>query len=222
MSVYILYRDIRTYGEREYALQVKPVRPGSSLSATNLENKPQVELVRRQSYGHVTDHVLGLPCSNGCGPADPGHGHCALTATKSWPSFSRCPSTKTAFSSKNTPNWDRANLPPTVCSSAAWPITPNPSTRPSPREKRAACRGPSRCWPRRTSLPAAKWLEIDPRCAPAAGYAYPSAPTPHQLHRGGCAHVRRPGNHQPGPVQGVRPVRGLLPLRRHSPQGIRQ
>jgi hypothetical protein len=39
------------------------------------------------------------------------------------------------------------------------------------------------------------------------------------FHRSGCAHVCRPGPDQPGAVQGVRPVRGLMPLRRHSSAG---
>ena len=42
-----------------------------------------------------------------------------------------------------------------------------------------------------------------------------------ELYRRGCAHVCRSGDHQCRPVQGMRPVCGLLPIRRHSPVRIR-
>jgi hypothetical protein len=218
-GVYILYRDIRTYGERE-TLYKKAREAGVIFIRYDLENKPQVSADGDQLAVRVTDHVLGLPVEI---TTDLLTLAAAIVpyADEQLSQFFKIPLNDDGFFVENTPSWDRANLPRTVCSSAGWPITPNPSTRPSPREKRRH-RGPSPCWPRRTSLPAAKSPRSIHRCAPAAGCAYPSAPTRPQLHRGGCAHVRRQGNHQPGPVQGMRPVRGLLPVRRHPSQGIRQ
>jgi heterodisulfide reductase subunit A len=60
MSVYILYRDIRTYGERE--LLYKEAREaGVIFIRYNLEEKPQVQLDGDNLIVTVLDHVLGRP-----------------------------------------------------------------------------------------------------------------------------------------------------------------
>lgn len=59
-DVYILYRDIRTYGERE-TLYVKAREAGVIFIRYNLENKPQVVRNGERLAVRVTDHVLGLP-----------------------------------------------------------------------------------------------------------------------------------------------------------------
>jgi heterodisulfide reductase subunit A-like polyferredoxin len=59
-NVYILYRDIRTYGERE-TLYKKARAAGIIFIRYDLENKPQVALEGEQLTVRVIDHVLGLP-----------------------------------------------------------------------------------------------------------------------------------------------------------------
>jgi len=60
MNIYILYRDIRTYGEREY-LYKEAREKGIIFIRYDLENKPQVTLTDGRIRVTVTDHVLGLP-----------------------------------------------------------------------------------------------------------------------------------------------------------------
>jgi len=59
-NVYILYRDIRTYGERE-VLYKKAREAGVVFIRYDLENKPQVVQEEDRLAVRVTDHVLGLP-----------------------------------------------------------------------------------------------------------------------------------------------------------------
>ena len=60
MNVYILYRDIRTYGEREYLYQ-KARNEGVIFIRYSLESKPEIELSDNSVNVKVTDHVLGRP-----------------------------------------------------------------------------------------------------------------------------------------------------------------
>jgi heterodisulfide reductase subunit A len=59
-SVYILYRDIRTYGEREL-LYKKAREAGVIFIRFDLTNKPVVSVDGDKLTVAVTDHVLGLP-----------------------------------------------------------------------------------------------------------------------------------------------------------------
>ena len=59
-NVYILHRDIRTYGERE-TLYKKAREAGVIFIHYSLENKPQVMRNDDQLVVRVTDHVLGRP-----------------------------------------------------------------------------------------------------------------------------------------------------------------
>lgn len=59
-EVYILYRDLRTYGERE-SLYLEARRQGVIFVRYNLEDKPQVEVVDGSLRVTVTDHVLRRP-----------------------------------------------------------------------------------------------------------------------------------------------------------------
>jgi heterodisulfide reductase subunit A-like polyferredoxin len=59
-NVYILYRDIRTYGERE-TLYKKAREAGVIFIRYDLENKPQVIQAGERLAVRVIDHVLGLP-----------------------------------------------------------------------------------------------------------------------------------------------------------------
>lgn len=60
MNVYILYRDIRTYGEKEY-LYRQARESGVIFIRYSLDNKPVVEAKNGNIIVTVTDHVLGRP-----------------------------------------------------------------------------------------------------------------------------------------------------------------
>jgi heterodisulfide reductase subunit A len=60
MSVYVLYRDIRTYGEREY-LYREAREKGVVFIRYSLEDKPVVDIQGDTISVTVTDHVLGRP-----------------------------------------------------------------------------------------------------------------------------------------------------------------
>lgn len=60
MDVYILYRDIRSYGEREYNYQ-KAREAGVIFIRYSLDNKPAVALKDGKVIVTVTDHVLQMP-----------------------------------------------------------------------------------------------------------------------------------------------------------------
>jgi heterodisulfide reductase subunit A len=60
MNVYILYRDIRTYGEREYLYKAAR-EAGVIFIRYRLENKPQVTVAGDKIRVSVIDHVLGRP-----------------------------------------------------------------------------------------------------------------------------------------------------------------
>ena len=58
MNVYVLYRDIRTYGEREY-LYKKARGMGVIFIRYSLDNKPEVKPGGEKIKVGVTDHILG-------------------------------------------------------------------------------------------------------------------------------------------------------------------
>ena len=60
MNVYILYRDIRTYGEREY-LYKEAREKGVIFIRYDLENKPRVNATKEGLEVTVIDHVLQQP-----------------------------------------------------------------------------------------------------------------------------------------------------------------
>ncbi len=60
MSVYILYRDIRTYGEKEY-LYKKAREKGIIFIRYSIDQKPRVAFKNGRVTVTVTDHVLGRP-----------------------------------------------------------------------------------------------------------------------------------------------------------------
>ena len=60
MNVFILYRDIRTYGEREL-LYKKARQAGVIFIRYSLDNKPEVILKNGQLLVRVTDPILGRP-----------------------------------------------------------------------------------------------------------------------------------------------------------------
>ena len=60
MDIFILYRDIRTYGEREYLYQ-KAREKGIIFIRYSLDNKPVVNINGKKISISVTDHVLQRP-----------------------------------------------------------------------------------------------------------------------------------------------------------------
>ena len=60
MNIYILFRDIRTYGEREY-LYRKAREAGIMFIRYSLEQKPKVEAGQDGLEIEVMNHVLGRP-----------------------------------------------------------------------------------------------------------------------------------------------------------------
>lgn len=60
MNVFVLYRDIRTYGEKEYVFQ-KAREAGVIFIRFSLANKPEVEIKDGKVTVKVIDHVLGRP-----------------------------------------------------------------------------------------------------------------------------------------------------------------
>jgi heterodisulfide reductase subunit A len=60
MSVFILYRDMRTYGEREY-LYKQAREAGVIFVRYDLEHKPDVQIQKGNILVNVIDHVLGRP-----------------------------------------------------------------------------------------------------------------------------------------------------------------
>ncbi len=60
MGVFVLYRDIRTYGEREYIYR-EAREKGVIFIRYDLEDKPRVALADGKIQITVTDHVLGMP-----------------------------------------------------------------------------------------------------------------------------------------------------------------
>ncbi len=64
MNVYILYRDIRTYGEKEY-LYKEARQAGVVFIRYDRENKPRVRVTGEQIEVTVTDHVLEQPVTIG-------------------------------------------------------------------------------------------------------------------------------------------------------------
>jgi heterodisulfide reductase subunit A len=60
MNVYILYRDIRTYGEKEY-LYKQARQEGVIFIRFSLDDKPRVEATEDGIAVTVTDHILNRP-----------------------------------------------------------------------------------------------------------------------------------------------------------------
>jgi heterodisulfide reductase subunit A len=60
MNIYILYRDIRTYGEKEY-LYKKARQLGVIFIRYSLDNKPKVSVKDQNISIVVTDHILNRP-----------------------------------------------------------------------------------------------------------------------------------------------------------------
>ncbi|HDZ90854.1 MAG TPA: FAD-dependent oxidoreductase, partial [Deltaproteobacteria bacterium] len=60
MNVYILYRDIRTYGEREY-LYREARRAGVIFIRYSMDQKPRIKPMKDHLQIEVKDHILGRP-----------------------------------------------------------------------------------------------------------------------------------------------------------------
>ena len=145
-DVYILYRDMRTYGERELLYQ-RAREKGIIFIRYVVSDPPQVAEVdgRLQYHGHGPDPGEAGDFSGG--PAEPGHRHHPPSERARWRNSTKFPSTPRAFSPRPTPRSSRWRPPPKA---SIWPgcvITPSPSRNPSPRPWPAPP-GPTPCCPR--------------------------------------------------------------------------
>jgi heterodisulfide reductase subunit A len=221
-NVYILYRDIRTYGERE-TLYKKAREAGVIFIRYALENKPQVVRDGERLAVRVTDHVLGLPMEI---TTDLVTLAAAIVpyADEQLAQFFKIPVNDDGFFVEK-----HAKLGPIgFChrrrvSSADWPTIPSPLTRPLPRA-RPRLHGPSTLlaqeihqyqrsrWPRLTRCFAAACGV----CVSICPYSAPSFIDADARMHAGKAQIN------PVLVQRLRPVRGRLPLRGHSFEGLRQ
>ena len=191
MNVFILYRDIRTYGEREY-LYTEAREKGIIFIRYQVEDRPVVKVDGDTVSVTAKDHVLGRPMEI--------ETDLLILATAIVPPknedlarFFKFRSTTTAFSWKNTPSSVHRSSPPMAYFCADWPTIPSPSTRPLPRA-RPPLLGPPPCWPGEPSTPAARWPRPIRPFAALAASAFPSAPTRHRLlsmPRPGCMREKR-------------------------------
>lgn len=60
MNIYVLYRDVRTYGEREY-LYKEAREKGIIFIRFSVDEKPRVLIDNGRMVVHITDHILGRP-----------------------------------------------------------------------------------------------------------------------------------------------------------------
>jgi heterodisulfide reductase subunit A len=60
MNVFVLYRDIRTYGEREYIYK-EAREAGVIFIRFSLDSKPEVDLKDGRLLVNVMDHIIGRP-----------------------------------------------------------------------------------------------------------------------------------------------------------------
>ena len=60
MNIYVLYRDIRTYGEREYLFK-EAREKGIIFIRYSLDKKPEVSLDQGKLSVKLVDHILGMP-----------------------------------------------------------------------------------------------------------------------------------------------------------------
>jgi heterodisulfide reductase subunit A len=60
MNVFVLYRDLRTYGEKEYIFK-KAREAGVIFIRYTLEDKPKVNIAEGKVLVRVKDHVIGRP-----------------------------------------------------------------------------------------------------------------------------------------------------------------
>ena len=139
MNVYILFRDIRTYGEREY-LYREAREKGVIFIRYDLENKPQVNATKEGLEITVIDHVLQQTDHHSDRSADPGHRHRAQQGRSPGPSISRYRSTMTASLWKNMPSSARRSSLPTASSSAGLAHYPKPIDEAITQGKAAASR----------------------------------------------------------------------------------
>ncbi len=211
MNVYVLYRDMRTYGEREY-LYKEARQKGVIFIRYSLENKPQVESKGRRTDGHVTDHVLGPPVDIETDLL------CLATAIlpnqrrKAGAIFQGAAQRGRIFRRAPRQAGARRSSPPTVCFCAAWPTTPNPSTNPLVQGQAAASRAVT-LLAREKIYTSGQVAEIRPgQLQPVRGVRVGLPLFGPRLPLVRRAFLPRPGRDQSGAVQRLRPVCGLVPL----------
>ena len=159
-EVIVLYRDMRTYAQKE--LYYKKAREaGVRFVRYEPEPKPEVTLERDQLEVKVLDQNLKtgiirfnpdyLVLSAAIRPAP---------ESKPLASLLKLPWMPTAFSWRPISNCGRWILPMPACSSAVWAMVPNPWKRVSPRP-RGLPPGPPPSWPRNKSTSGGQVAVVD-------------------------------------------------------------
>jgi heterodisulfide reductase subunit A2 len=215
MNVYVLYRDIRTYGETEYIYK-EAREKGVVFIRYKLEDKPQVSLKDGRLAVKVTDHILGRPVEI--------ETDLLTLATAILPNkdealaqFFKVPLNDDGFFVEK-----HAKLGPSefatdgvfLCGLAHYPKPIDESIV----HGRAAASEPSRCWPGKRFSQAGNVAEVNPMhcsscgvCVSICPYSAPSFIAADARLNAGKAQIN------PVLVQGLRPLRGLLPLRGNPP-----
>jgi heterodisulfide reductase subunit A-like polyferredoxin len=113
------------------------------------------------------------------------------------------------------------NLPPTACFLCGMAHYPKPIDEAIAQGRAAASRAIT-LLAKETINTSGTVAETEPSICSSAGCASPSAPIRRHHSVEADERIWRQGPDQSGAVQGLRPVRGLLPLWRHSSKRIRQ
>ena len=138
MDVFILYRDIRTYGQRE-ALYREAREKGVIFIRYDLDHKPKVQREGDQLAVLVRDHILDREIQIGAdllvlaSAIVPG-------TMNPWPRCTSFPLMRTVSLWKPMPSCDPLNSHRKVFSWRAWPIIPKPIEESVAQAKAAASR----------------------------------------------------------------------------------
>ncbi len=189
MNVFVLYRDIRTYGEREYIYK-EAREAGVIFIRYSLDDKPEVTIKDGQTSGQYHGSTSSAGRWKLKPICSPWPRRLFPTGMINWPIFSKFRSMRMVSLWSAMPSSGRLNLLPTVFFFAVWPTIPNPLMNPSPRARRPPP-GPSPCWHEKRSIPAEQLPKQIRPCAVNAAYVCRFARIRHP-------HLRRKA---PGPAK---------------------
>ena len=220
MDIYVLFRDMRTYGFREDFYREAADRDVKFIRCEP-EDKPAVEAADEEGRPvlrvTVPDPILGqrLASTPTCSSSPPRSS--PRRAARRSPDCSRCRSTRTASSRKPTSSCARSTSPPTACSSAGRRTIPSTSPRPSARPT-APPAGPLTLLSHDTVIASGSVCAVDEERVRLLRGLH------HGLHlrrdRVARDAARRQGRGQPRPVQGRRPVQRQVSHQRHRPEAL--
>ena len=218
MNVYILYRDIRTYGEREY-LYKEAREKGIIFIRYSLDNKPSVSTENGKLAITVTDHVLQRPITI---EADLLTLATAIVPNKdeALAQFFKVPINDDGFFVEK-----HAKLGPSefatdgvyLCGLAHYP---KPIDEAIVQGRAAASRAVT-LLAREKIHTSGQVAEVNPMHCSSCGVCVSVCPysAPSFIPADARMFCRQSPN-KPGALQRLRPMCGILPVRRHQPEGI--